>query len=199
MSFLDELCDRLGVSYRFATLPEGCRAYLIDGVAVISDNLTPEQAHWSYCHEVAHLKLNHYENLPRDDSEEREQETEANHLAVEMLLPESQFKPEVHKSLCALKELYPFASYEVLARRRLAFRPGLLTIYDNERRTARIAPDGWNVPAHLFPVEMEAFKACLESKGEIALLREDMRVEATYVDEGRGVVRVILFAEAETG
>lgn len=198
MSFLDELSARLGVPYRFARLPDKCRAYLMDGAAVLNDSLTPEQAHWSYCHEVAHLRLKHHENLPRDNTEEREQEAEANRMASDLLLPEKQFVPLVHHSLLELKQAFPFASYEVLARKRLRYRPGLLNIFDNGKKTARLAPDGWNIPAQLFPIESEGFKECLKSKNGVTLEREGMKLEATYVDEGRGVVRVILFLEGES-
>ena len=36
---------------------------------------------------------------------------------------------------------------------------------------------------------------CLEVKDELMNEEGDIRVEATYVDEGRGVIRVILFLE----
>ena len=197
MSFLDKLSKRLGVPYRFAGLPDGCRAYLINGVAVVSDNLTQEQANWSYCHEIAHSLLHHHSDLPIDDAEEREQELAANRLAAEILLPEDEFKPLAHLSILALKKTFSHASHEVLAKRRMAYRPGLLTIVDNSKLTARLAPDGWNVPGRFFPLEQEALKACLAKKDEVIMEAGGMRVEATYVDEGRGVVRVILFVEGE--
>lgn len=198
MSFLDALSTRLGVPYRFASLPENCRAYLLDGVAVLNDQLSPEQTHWSYCHEVAHFKLNHHQDLPVDETDERKQEADANRLAADFMLPEAQFKSLSHESLICLKESFPHASYEVLARRRLNFRPGLLTIIDNERITVRLAPEGWNRPPRLFPLESEALKTCLACKEEVVMSRDAMTVEATYVDEGTGVIRVILFLEGKT-
>lgn len=195
--FLTELSSRLRIPFRFAKLPKTCRAYLLDGATVLNEELTREQAHWSYCHEVAHHILNHNNDLPRNDTEEREQEAEANRLAAEILLPESDFKPYVQESLLRLKEIFPFASHEVLARRRLCYRFGLLTIIDNDRLTCRISPDDWNVPPSLFPLEKDALKKCLENKGGVNLEQEGFRVEASYLDEGRGVVRVILFLEGK--
>jgi hypothetical protein len=195
MSFMDELSLRLGIPYRFAPLPEGCKALLLDGTAVINRDLTPEQAHWSFCHEAAHLQLGHAKHLPRDESEEREQEREANLLASELLLPTAQFRPHANESLSALKRAFPHASYEALARRRLLFRSGLLTICDNGKVTARLAPDGWNPPRALFPLEAEAIRTCYREQTEIHLRRDEMQVEATYVDQGRGVLRVISFME----
>jgi hypothetical protein len=197
MSYLDELSARLGVPYRPAALPEGCRGLLVDGAVVLAEDLTPERAHWAYCHEVAHLRLGHAADLPADPSEEQRQEAETNALAAELLLPQDQFRPQTHLSLTELKALFPFASHEVLARRRLTFRPGLLTIFDNDKQTSRIAPESWNVPTQLFPLESKARKRCLKTKAEVLLEDGGRKVEATYIDEGRGVVRVIVFLEGE--
>jgi hypothetical protein len=197
MSYLDELSIRLGVPYRFAALGNGCRGLLIDGAVVLAPEQTPERLHWAYCHEVAHLRLNHPQNLPRDSTEELQQEAEASALAAELLLPEPTFRRHAHRTLADLKGRFPFASHEALARRRLTFRPGLLTIFDNDKRTCRIAPPNWNIPAKLFPLETKARKQCLKTKAAVILEDGGMKAEATYVDEGRGVVRVILFLEGE--
>jgi hypothetical protein len=197
MSFLDEISFRFGIPYSFAPLPDNCRAYLLDGVAVLNDALTPEQAHWAYCHEIAHFLLNHHRKPPPTDAEEREQESDANQLAAEIMLPAEKFKPASSDTLIKLKQQFPHASHEVIARRRLSFRPGLLTIIDDGRITARLAPHGWNRPRKLFPLESEALKTCMTKKNEVILDREGRCVEATYVDEGRGVIRVILFMEGD--
>jgi hypothetical protein len=197
MTYLDELSTRLGVPYRFAPLTDGCRALLMDGAVVLSPEQTPERSHWAYCHEVAHLRLKHPQNLPRDSTEELQQEAEANALAAELLLPEPSFRRHAHRTLTELKERFPFASHEALAHRRLSYRPGLLTIFDNDKRTCRLAPPDWNTPARLFPLETKARKQCLKTKAEVLLEDGGLTAEATYVDEGRGVVRVILFLEGE--
>jgi hypothetical protein len=197
MNFLDEISSRFDVPYCFAPLPENCRAYLLDGVAILNDALTPEQTHWSYCHEVAHFLLNHHRNPPSTDAEEREQESDANQLAAEIMLPPEKFKPASSDTLKNLKRQFPHASHEVIARRRLSFRLGLLTIIDDGRITTRLAPDGWNRPKQLFPLESEALKTCMTEKDEVDLDRDGRCVEATYVDEGRGVIRVILFMEGD--
>ncbi len=187
----------MGLPYRTARLPDGCRALLVDGAVLLADDLTSERAHWAYCHEVAHLRLCHPSRLPRDDAEEREQESEANALACELLLPEGGFRPFISATLSALKQTFPYASYEVLARRRLTFRPGLLSIFDNDRLTSRTSPEGWNASRTLFPIEEEARRLCRADRQAVTIERDHRRVEATYVDEGRGVERVILFMEGE--
>ncbi len=100
-------------------------------------------------------------------------------------------------TLLELKKAFPFASHEVLARRRMQHRPGLLTIIDNGRITARLAPEGWNIPPQLLEIETEAWRLCRETKSENLIKRGGLSVEGAYVDEGRGVIRVILFLEGE--
>ncbi len=197
MSFLDDLAEAHGVPYRFAAISEGHRSYLIDRTVVLNETLTPERANWAYCHELAHLKLEHPHNPPLNAAEEREQENEANLLASELILPDSQFAGVSHQSLSELKVLFPHASHEVIGRRRLNYRPGLLTIYDNRDMTARLAPDGWSCPTRLFPIEFKALEACSKSRSAVNFSEGNMRIEATFVDEGRGVERVILFMEGE--
>jgi len=197
MPYLDDLAARLGVPYRFARMADGQRACLIAGTVLLDPDLTPERACWSYCHETAHWRLGHPDMPPRDETEEREQEAAANALAAELLLPAEQFRPLAGFSLAGLKHACPYASHEVLSRRRLAFRPGLLTIFDNEKLTARLAPDGWNCPRRLFGLEVEALNLCRKIHGDFVLRRDGRTVEATWVDEGRGVERVILFMEGD--
>ncbi|MCX6641395.1 MAG: ImmA/IrrE family metallo-endopeptidase [bacterium] len=197
MAYLDDLAARHGVPYRFAVVPEGHRAYLMGNVVILNQTLTPERAHWAYCHEVAHLLLHHPALLPIDESAEIEQENEANRLASELLLPDELILPHIQHSLLDLKQTFPFASHEVLARRRQLFRSGLLTIFDNGKMTTRLAPDGWSCPANLFPLEQQALKECYTNRSEVILDVDGMKVEGTYVDEGRGVLRVILFLEGD--
>jgi Zn-dependent peptidase ImmA (M78 family) len=194
-AFLDDLVRRHGVPYRFSKIPEGRRSYLLAGVVILDESLTEERAHWAYCHELAHLLLDHPETPPADYAEELQREGEANQLASQLILPDETFKPHAHRRLTELKSFFPHASYEVIARRRLQFRFGLLTIVDNQRVTTRIAPESWNRPMRLLPLEMKALERCSTSKSESILEEEGMRVEATYVDEGWGVIRVILFTE----
>ncbi len=75
----------------------------------------------------------------------------------------------------------------------------MLTIFDNGKRTVRLAPDGWNLSGRLFPLEAEAYQRALETKGELSLAQGGFKVEAAFIDEGRGVQRVIVFLEGEEG
>ncbi len=99
MTYLDDLAARLQVPYRFVRLPETCRAYLLQGEIVLNEDLSPERAHWAYCHEVAHLRLGHPAEFPHDELENSAQESEANRLASELLLPEELFLPHLQNSL----------------------------------------------------------------------------------------------------
>ncbi len=197
MEFLDELSRAHGVPYRLVDVSEGRRSYLMDGIVVLDKNLSSERVNWAYCHELAHHLLRHADNPPRDNAEEREQENDANRYASELLLPAREFAPQSQLSLSELKTVFPYSSHEVIARRRLAFRPGMLSIYDNHKMTAQLTPDGWNRPPQLLQIEREALDRCYRGREEVLLESEGMRIEATFIDEGRGVERVILFLEGE--
>ncbi|TKJ41033.1 hypothetical protein CEE37_05040 [candidate division LCP-89 bacterium B3_LCP] len=197
VSFLDDLAKQYNAPYRLTDVPDGRRSYLIGDVIVLDRSLRIERLHWAYCHELAHLQLQHHQCPPVDDTEERQQETDANNLAAELILPEIEFKPLVHETLLVLKQRFAHASHEVIARRRLNYRQGVLTIFDNDQLTARLSPDGWNHPAQLLPIESEVMQKCLESKSEVLINMGEYSLEATYVDEGQGVVRVLLFLESQ--
>ncbi|MBU1652417.1 ImmA/IrrE family metallo-endopeptidase, partial [bacterium] len=190
--FIRAAAQRYDVPVKISSVVEGRRAFLLGTTIYLNADLPEERANWAFCHELAHLLLKHHERMPRDTVEEEAQERAANFLASDLILPEEEFKPLMHLSLEELKQRFSHASYEVIARRRLKFRPGLLTIVDDVKISARLAPDGWNRPMQLFPPESQALDRCLQEKNELVLQEEGMTVEATYIDEGRGVVRVIL-------
>jgi len=193
--FIKAVAQKYDVSVTVSSAMEGRRAFLVGTTIFLDRELPEERANWAFCHELAHLLLNHHIDLPRDSAEEEEQERKANALASDLMLPEDDFQPLVHLTIGELKQRFFHASHEVIARRRLKYRPGLLTIVDDGVVSSRLAPDGWNRPFQLFPPEKAALDRCLSDKADFVLHDEGMTVEATYIDEGRGVIRVILFAE----
>jgi len=197
MEFIDVLARTHSLPYRLTAMSDGRRSYLIAGLVMLDEKLQPERINWAYCHELAHHLLKHAHYQPLDDAELQEQENDANKLAAELLLPEDEFAPHSQQTLSELKSIFAHASYEVIARRRLHFYSGLLTIYDNNKMTARISPDGWNQPPGLCPTEKLALDQCYRDRAEVTLRMDGLAVEATFIDEGRGVERVILFAEPE--
>jgi hypothetical protein len=100
-----------------------------------------------------------------------------------------------HEPLRALKETFPHASFEALARRCLAFRQAVLTIFDNGTVTRRLASDGFAAPQRPMEWEWEVVQRCYEDRMDLAGSFEGLEMQATYVDDGRGVVRVLLFTE----
>ena len=196
MNFLLEMTRRHDIELHLKRLADGVRGYSVpERTIVIDRDLSEERMNWTFCHELAHLLLKH-------GSAERpvsaQDEKEAHELAQNLLLPPETFRDDAHRfSLPELKAHYPHASWEVIARTRVRYRPAILTIFDNGRRTLRMAPAPINCPTRLHPLE-KAIKQTLESGEATAELRDDgMHVEGVFVDEGRDIRRIILIAESE--
>ena len=148
---------------------------------------------WIFCHELAHYLLDH----PASDKLTPEMEREADELAAELMLPEADFQQAMAgHDLPRLKELYPHASWEAIARRWAQFRPALLTIYDNKRLTSRCGPEGLNFPARTTPPEMDVVRDCYREKKHIVRQVEILVIRGYFIEEIPGRKRVILLTEA---
>ena len=160
---------------------------------MVSPHLTREQQNFVMAHELAEIEFNEREDLSLDERHQL-----ANHRAGEILLPEEEFGMAVHQhDLDMLKSHYPHCSYEVIARRTLAFIPRILTILDNGLQTTRIASENVQYPYDMTDPEQEAVAECVRrrEKIEVAVDHENLGLTAHYIDQNRGFVRVILFTE----
>ncbi len=185
---------RHGIELKYETpLPGSVSGYKYRSsdspVVVLDSNLPPERQHFALAHEVAHIVLEHQGPI------KPEEEAEANHLASEFILPEKQFRQQAWRPLHELKKLFSHASYEVIARRRLAFVPGALTIFDNGRRTTRLTSDDFSAPDEPVEGEWETARESFRRREDVTCENDGLLICATYVDDGRGVERVLLIVE----
>lgn len=183
---------RLRIRYE-TPLPGRVPAYKYDDehgpVVVLDSALPPERQHFSLAHETAHVLLDHGDEIAP------EEELAANRLAGELLLPDPLFSEHTHLTLRELKAEFPHASFEVIARRRLAFAPGVLTIVDDMRLTRRLVADDFAAPPRPVPAEWRLIERCFRERADLDDSGEGIRLHGTYVDEGRGVIRVLLVTE----
>lgn len=152
---------------------------------------TPERKNFTIAHEIAEIEL-----FDRDDITIDEKHRLANIRASQIMLPEEHFKSNVSKfNLLQLKEEYPHASHEVIARKILRFKNSVLTIFDNQAQTLRAGSEGMAFQQNIMPVEKETVRECYRCKAPV--IKEDhiARCEAYFIDEDRGIERVILFTE----
>lgn len=174
-------------------LPGGVPAYKYSGpegpVVVLDSQLSPERRHFSLAHEAAHILLNHEgEVLPNE-------EREANELAAELLLPDDEFASLAHLTLRELKAAFPHASYEAIARRKLAYVDAVLTVLDDGAVTRRVHASGFAAPSEPTDLEWDVVLACYRQREDISRTVEELSLAATYVDSGP-VERVLLIVEA---
>jgi len=174
-------------------LPNGIPAYKYEseeGAVVVMDKTLPvERLNFAFSHELAHILLEH------SDEVDANEEKEANRFASELLMPFDEFSRLAHESLEALKEYFPQASYEAIANRKLFFNPGVLTVYDNEFFTRRVMSDGFAAPLNPTDIEKKVIFECYSAKGPITHYMDNLVLNATYVDTGRGFRRVLLLVE----
>ncbi len=143
---------------------------------------------------MAHILLNHTERTTK----RRVDELDANKLAVELMLPELEFRRKMATmEFLEIRNCYPHASWEVVARRWAQLRPALLTIYDNGLLKIRTAPDGFHYPARPTEPELDLLRQTIESREHLSLSDPPLLIASYFIDEGGGVERVILLTEIE--
>jgi hypothetical protein len=196
VNFLFDMARRHNIELRLQRLEDGVRGYSIPERTIVIDlDLSEERMNWTFCHELAHLLLKHGS---RERSIHVADEKEAHELAQDLMLPPGAFRGEARRlSLPELRTRYPHASWEVLARTRVRHRPAVLTIFDNGRRTLRMAPPPLTCPSRLHAQEQEVKNRVEETKSNAQIRGDGLRVEGVFVDEERGVQRIILLAESE--
>ncbi len=197
MKFLLDMARRHDIELHFKRLTDGVRGYSIPDRTIVLDlDLSEERMNWTFCHELAHLLQGHGKpESPVTMQDERD----AHHQAQDLLLPPETFRPDTYRfSLTELKKRYPQASWEVIARTRVRHRPGVLTIFDNNKRTVRTAPQPLHFPSELHSLEQEV-KQFLNANNPITQRSGDgLQVEGVFIDEGRGVERIILITDSQS-
>ncbi len=148
-----------------------------------------ERKCFTIAHELAEIELDGRDDLGLDERHRR-----ANIMAAEILLPDAVFRNHVFNSpLPELKRLFPACSFEVIARRILQFRRGVLTILDNGEITLRTASENLNYPSLPSQFEMETIKECYKIRADCHKEYNNLRMESYFIDLNRMVERIILF------
>lgn len=171
-------------------LPGGVPAYKYDGpegpVVVLDSSLPQERKNFALAHEAAHILLGHKGGVAP------EEEHEANQFASELLLPHEDFAPDAWRSLRELKEIFPHASFEAIARRRLVYVRGVLTIVDDGAVKRRLVSEEFAAPPRPTALEWSIIDQCYREKTDLEHSDEGLHLHAFYVDAGREIVRVLL-------
>ncbi len=195
MSFIEETASRFQITVVYKRSDEH-DAYVIgfpgDYTIVLNPDIYPPRLNWRFCHELAHILLKH----PESETISREMEWEADRLAADLMLPVEEFRPLIGITpFDQIKERFPHASWEAICRRWAELRPAVVTIFDNGRCTSRWAPEGFSYPTKATKVELELVNECYDSKTAISSQIDCLAMQAIYIDEDRGVLRVILLTE----
>ena len=199
MEFAKKVALVYGVEVAERSLPPNVPASMQRNKRLIQVNRDhrPERQNFSALHELAHYVLGHPENNHTNALWEKD----ANEWASDVMLPDEEFRRYSYEDLDAIKEAFPHASYEVIAR-KLARRNGwILTIYDRPPDSPltlylRLPPERLNCPEYPIPQEREAVNKTLENKSHQTIEYPDLILYAYYIDDPpTGYERVILLTE----
>ena len=159
---------------------------------MLNRNMFQPRMNWRFCHELAHILLDH----SKAKTITYEMEQEAERLAGELMLPADDFRLLMGElELSQLRMHYPHASWEAIARKYAELRPAVLTIFDNDRLTYRKGPEGFTFPPRPTPPEMEIVRQCHDDRNHTSTQTDNLIINGYFVDEGQGVERVLLLTE----
>jgi hypothetical protein len=147
-----------------------------------------ERRQWAVAHELGeHFAADLFEvtGLHESEATAEDRERMANVFAEALLLPRDEFLAEgtaCDWDLAALKERFATASHELIARRMVAFVPGLhVTVIDNGLLHARYAAFGRRAP--LERAEREVLRHCGQSGLPQERCLEHVRLRAWPIHE----------------
>ncbi len=189
------MANRYGVDVRIEKINRpGPDGYSTGRTVVLADDLYAPRRNFIFCHELAHILLEHTNRTTK----RRKDEQDADRFAVDLMLPEPEFRENMAKfDFFELRKLYPHASWEVVARRWIQFRPAVLTIYDNGLLKIRTASEGINYPPRPAQPELKLLRQTIELREHLSLSDPPLQMNSYFIDEGKGVERVILLTEIE--
>ena len=157
----------------------------------INANDTEERKSFTIAHELGEIILYDNSELSNDDKHKI-----SNLIAADFLMPEDEFKKDIQNNdLKQLKKKYKNCSYEAIARRILKFIPHVLTIFDNKKKYIRIASDSINFPSAITQIEQEVVERCYQTENHHEKKEDNLMIKGYYINEGKGVERVILLTE----
>jgi len=191
-NFIRKLAEEYNVKVRIRPLGEGIRGYTLAGEIILNEYSHPERRNWTFCHELGHIVHGHSPNPSQ------EEEIQADIFAAEVMLPEANFiRESKNLDLKALKDLYPHASWEVIARRCVQFNRIIVTVFDNGNFRYRFASDGLVFPDKPTEIELDVVTRCFKDKSNLNAQSDFLHISAYYIDEGGDVVRVILISQPD--
>jgi Zn-dependent peptidase ImmA (M78 family) len=191
LNFIAKLAREHGVKITYESISSE-DAFVMGRMIFLNPDLYPPRMNWRFCHELAHILLGH----TKGGTINKEMEDEAETKAGELMLPPEEFNHLIDRhDLIELKERFPHASWEVIARRVAEISPAVLTIYDNKKLRSRSAPATLIYPRRLTTQEVTLAAKCFEMKSNLLDNQNGLEIAGFFVDEIETVKRVILITK----
>ena len=185
---IEILYQSVGPGIRDSTFQKDNQWYI-----VVNRHDPPERQNFTIAHEYFEIQLNDRQDLSLDEKHHL-----ANRMAAEFLLQDAAFEAlALTKNLHELKQEFPHASYEVIARRLPYFRPVVVSILDNLRVTSRFGAPNINYPRKISEIEMKVARSSYATKKTVTLSEPPLKVTGYYLEEINSIVRVFVIAEVD--
>lgn len=157
----------------------------------VNEKYSLESQVYSIFHTLAHIQLG-TECKKTTSSEEKAAEI----LTLELLMPENEIKEYINFSLFKLKNIFPYCSYEAIAKRILLLKKTNLSIWYDYKLVFREDSSDNPIGRDPDPFEMECMRYSYKIQGSVGRANENrgLKCNAYFIKE-KSKKEIILFTE----
>lgn len=150
-----------------------------------------ESQTYSIFHTLAH---NHLGTVCSESTVDEEKA--ADNLTYELLIPIEEIKDYIDYSLFKLKEIFPYCSFETIAKRLRSLKKNILTIWHNYTLVFRENSSSGSFNVKLDPFEIECMNYSYKTQDSIGRANENRKLRCfSYFIKEESRKKVILFTE----
>ncbi len=157
----------------------------------INERFSLESQVFSIFHTLAHSQL---ETICEKSTSSEEMAAEI--TTYELLIPENEIKNYINDNLIKLKDIFPYCSFETIAKRLQLIKCNVLTIWHNFEIVFRKNLSGLSVNEKPDMFEIECMKYSYKNQCSIGRGNENRRIKClSYFIKEESRKKVILFME----
>jgi len=192
-SIFDKISTQYDVKIKSADLKKNIPSVLSKNKKVfyVNKKFSLESQVYSIFHTLAHSQLGTI--CSKSTSSE---EKAAEILNYELLIPEAEIKNHINDTLFKLKDIFPYCTYETIARRLHLIKKYTITIWHNYELILRENPYGQPVNEKPHRWELECMRYSYRNQSSIGRGNENEKLRClSYFIKEESKNKVILFTE----
>lgn len=157
----------------------------------INEDYSLESQAYAVFHMLAHIELG-----TRCADSNSQEEKAAEILTLELLIPEEEIKSYTFDKLLKLKKVFPYCTYETIAKRLLCLKRGMLTIWYEYTLTSRQSYSEVKTPGQPDLFEDECMRYSYKHQCSIGRAHENKGLRCfSYFIRENARKKVLLFTE----